>query len=493
MSSSTLSSSSASSLRFPKHHAKPGSLGFALLGAASLIEHVARGHSLQSSLPALTHTWRLDAADRGAIQAITFHTLRHWAQARAIRETLLPKPKPKLLGHLLETALALTWPEDAPLYPAHSLVSQAVEAAKQCDELRMTAAVVNAVLRRWQRERQVIQTQMPFDEAAQLQHPSWWLERLKAIYPNQYKSVCQQNLSKAGMTLRVYTEKSTIHTYLGALRGVGIEADVLSLDALVLHQAVPVEKLPRFDEGVCSVQDFGAQLAAHWLGAKDGDVVLDACSAPGGKTAHILERAKVQLLALDSDAQRLERVAQNLKRIGLKATLKHADASKPETWWDGKPLDRILLDAPCSASGIVRRHPDILWLRRPSDIDALAQQQAILLKKLWPLLKPGGTLLYCTCSVFPEEGEQQTTAFLANTPDAKAIALDLSPFESKVGHNLHQDNSSVLKLTSGVQLLPVGATSPFSESLKDRGAKEVRTQITHDGFYYALLQKIGVD
>jgi 16S rRNA (cytosine967-C5)-methyltransferase len=463
-----------------EHNAKPGSLAYALLGAAVLVDGVAQGKSLQHSLPALAQDWQLTPQDRGAIQAITFHTLRYWGGACAVRDYLLPKPpEPAILGALLEVALALAWPEDAPLYPSHTLVSQAVEAAKAAPELRAAQGLINAVLRRWQRERLAISAAALASPQAQFNHPTWWITKLKALYPNRYKEIAHINSSQAPMTLRVNVRQGTVQAYLQKLQEAQMQAYALSGDAIVLKQAVGVEKLPGFAEGAVSVQDFGAQLAAVWLDAQAGQRVLDACAAPGGKTAHILERADVQLLAIDSDAVRLQRVEQTLQRLCLSATLKHADAANTASWWDGVPFDRILLDAPCSASGVVRRHPDVLWLRRESDIAPLMRTQADLLAALWPLLKPGGRLLYCTCSVFPEEGEQQTTAFAANTPDARPLALDMSNIEGNLGHNLGGDNKTWQKLTAGVQLLPTGALMPASAP----------AQISHDGFYYALLEK----
>jgi 16S rRNA (cytosine967-C5)-methyltransferase len=476
---------------FAPHLAKPGSLAFALLGAANLLHGVAQGQSLQSTLPALTQAWQLSAADRGAIQAITFHTLRRWARAKALRELLLPKPKPALLGSLLEVCLALTEPKDAPLYPQHTLVSQAVEAAKACRELQATQGVVNAVLRRWQREQAQLKASLQKHaqaEALAYNLPQWWMDRLKSTYSTQYKDICAELLAQPPMTLRVYTRKTPKQAYLQELQQAGIGAYALAGDALVLLQAQAVDKLPRFDEGACSVQDFGAQLAAHLLNAQAGMRVLDACAAPGGKTAHVLELAEVQMTALDSDALRLQRVAQTLQRTGLHAKLIHADAAQPNVWWDGVAFDRILLDAPCSASGIVRRHPDIAWLRRESDITSLAQTQAALLQALWRTLKVGGRLLYCTCSVFPQEGEQQTTAFLAKTPNARVIDVDLSLLGSNLGHNLPEQITSVLRLEHGVQLLPCG----FTQAAVDTPPLEpvsTRARITHDGFYYALLEK----
>jgi 16S rRNA (cytosine967-C5)-methyltransferase len=438
-----------------------GSLAYALLGAAALIAAVEQGESLATAQPRLAQRWQPAAADRGAIQAITFHALRWLGTARALRQTLVPRPpKPPLLRAMLDTALALAWPDDAAPYAPHVLVDQTVRALRSQADMRHAAGLANAVLRRLLREREALRGAPALRTLeAQWNFPHWWVARLQAAYPQDWQAILRAGNARAPMTLRVNARKTTREAALAALQAQGIGAALVGRSGLVLERPVPVERLPGFAEGACSVQDWGAQLAAELLDVRDRQRVLDACAAPGGKTGHILELADVELLALDSDAARLARVAQNLQRLQLAAQLCAADAAQPASWWDGRPFDRILLDAPCSASGVVRRHPDIRWLRRDGDIATLAAQQARLLDALWPLLAPGGRLVYCTCSVFPDEGERQTTAFAARTPAARRVPLNL-------GQNVE-------RLQRSGQLLP------------DDGAA-----FPHDGFYYAIFERI---
>jgi 16S rRNA (cytosine967-C5)-methyltransferase len=446
-----------------------------LLGhVAMLVAQVQDGASLASALPRISEVASLTTAERGAVQSLTFTALRNLGRGRALRAKLVAKtPKPAQLCALLDVALALmsqSEPAAGTAYAEHTWVNEAVRACKSDIHLTHAAALVNAVLRRYLREREALQAVLHGNEEARWNHPQWWINRLRTAYPAQWQALLNANNAAPPMTLRVNRRFSSRDAYAALLAQHGIEVITLAGfgdAALMLREPMPVERLPAFADGAVSVQDAAAQLAAGLLDAKPGMRVLDACAAPGGKTAHVLELADCDVTALDADAARLARVHDNLHRLKLHARVLHGDATQPADWWDGQLFDRILLDAPCSASGVVRRHPDIRWLRRDADIPGLVRTQAKMLNALWPLLKPGGRLLYCTCSVFPDEGEQQTTAFLQRQPQVRRIELNLS-------HN---------QIFSGAfsgQVLP--ALEGISNNTRPADA-------THDGFYYALFEK----
>ncbi|HMO48878.1 MAG TPA: 16S rRNA (cytosine(967)-C(5))-methyltransferase RsmB [Rubrivivax sp.] len=424
--------------------------------SAAAVQAVCAGRSLNDVLA------EVPAALRPGVQALTFQTLRQLGGADEVLRLLAPKPPAPPLRSLLCVALALLWPQPQPPYPAHTLVDQAVAAARR--RAPGAAAFVNAVLRRFVREREALVAHALASPVAYWNHPAWWIEQLQRDWPAQWQALLAAANRHPPMTLRVNRRRGSGAEYQRRLAVAG-QASRLLADpafggqALVLARPCPVERLPGFADGEVSVQDASAQRAARLL-AGDGALapgarVLDACAAPGGKTAHLLELADLELLALDADAQRLQRVAQTLHRLRLRAELEAADAAQPSTWWDGRPFDAILLDAPCSASGIVRRHPDIRWLRRPSDLPALAALQARLLDALWPLLKPGGRLLYATCSVFKCEGQGQIDAFLQRHGPASAVLHPASP-----GHLL---------------------------GVPDNRADAA--EAPHDGFYLALILK----
>lgn len=390
--------------------------------AADAVQGVREGRSLTDLLA------KVPADLRPGTQALAFTALRRLGAAEAARQQLAPKAPPPRVDALLLVALALLWPDPEPAYADHTLVDQAVNAAKQ----RAPASVgfVNAVLRRFLRERAALVAAAERTPLGAYNHPAWWVEKLRQDWPEQWQAILAASNRPPPMTLRVHAQRGTAADYVERLAALGLGARALGAptpQAVVLDRPAPVSALPGFAEGLVSVQDAAAQLAAPLVvgtGLKPGARVLDACAAPGGKTAHLLElQPDLQLTALDADAQRLLRVQDNLKRLQQQATLKAADARQTATWWDGQPFDAILLDAPCSASGIVRRHPDVRWLRRPDDIGALAQVQAQLLDALWPLLAPGGRLVYATCSVFRAEGQAQLDAFLQRQPDAKSHAV----------------------------------------------------------------------
>jgi 16S rRNA (cytosine967-C5)-methyltransferase len=397
---------------------------------------------------------------RPGVQALVFHVLRSLGRAEALRQLLAGRTPPPPADALLCTALALAWREQDAPYEVFTLVNQTVEAAKRSAATSGQASFINACLRRFLREREALVATTDKNPVALWNHPKWWIERLRREWPRDWEAILAASNRHAPMTLRVNTRRASVASYLQALNDVGLHAQAAGSAGVTLAQPSPVQVLPGFAAGVVSVQDSAAQLAAplllSGLLAAGPLRVLDACAAPGGKTAHLLEIADCQVQALDVDPERCKRIDQTLQRLQLQAQVLTADAANPSGWWDGQLYDAILLDAPCSASGIVRRHPDVRWLRRESDIAQLAAIQARLLKALWPLVKPGGRLLYCTCSVFRAEGEDQVKAFLAHNTLARLLP---SP-----GH-----------------LMPVGAVN--GDTVPDNPVGD------HDGFYYALLEK----
>ena len=430
-----------------------------LAAAAAALQSILAGQSGSAAVDGMA------AALRPGAQALLFQVLRNLGRAQALRRQLAPRSPPPRMEALLCTALALAWDPQAAPYEPFTLVNQAVEAAERNPATRVQAPFVNACLRRFLREREALVAATDRDEVAVWNHPAWWIARLRKDHPGHWQQILQANNAQAAMVLRVFKKKCTPAQYQQALAAINIEASLVGESGVALRRPVPVGQLPGFADGVVSVQDAAAQMAAplllQGLDATQPLHLLDACAAPGGKTAHLLECAAAldapwQVTALEVDAARAGRIHDNLRRLGLAAQVRVADAGAPQDWWSGEPFDAILLDAPCTASGIVRRHPDVRWLRRESDVEQLARQQARLLAALWPLLRPGGRLLYCTCSVFRAEGDAQVQAFLARNTDARLLP---SP-----GH-----------------LFP--GNPDMREALPDNGPGE------HDGFFYALLQK----
>ena len=434
-----------------------------LLGhTADAVQAVRDGRSLTEVLA------QCPAEARAGTQSLSFHVMRWLGSAQAARALMVPKKPPPAVDALLSTGIALLWPTSDPPYPDHTLVDQAVTLARK--RTPASAAFINAVLRRFVREREALVAAVQRQPEGAYNHPSWWIERLRKDWPEQWQALLAASNEHPPMSLRVNARHGSAQAYVQRLAEKGIEAHVLgprAPQAVRLDRAVAVTQLPGFSQGEVSVQDAAAQLAAALVVGLNlppaagaplaaGARVLDACAAPGGKTSHLLELCELDLLALDSDAKRLARVQDNLDRLHQRARLAVADARDTAVWWDGKPFDAILLDAPCSASGIVRRHPDIRWLRRNADIGALAQTQSQLLEALWPLLKPGGRLVYATCSIFKEEGEAQVDAFLQRHSEANLVHCPPA-----TGH-----------------LLPLPENSGLSG---DAAA--------YDGFFYALLVK----
>ena len=420
--------------------------------ASGVLGHVLAGRSLDGELAAV---WlrqpQLAGHDRAAIQDLAYGTLRYRARLDALLDALLDRPlDDRRLRMLLLVALyQLEYTRAAP----HAVVDHAVRA---CHGLGFTSArnLTNAVLRNFLRRRPALCARVDRAESARYCHPQWWIDKLRAQYPAHFTGILAAANARAPLALRVNCRRARFAEYLELLNRDGIKAEADGAQTVVLEKALPVERIPGFAEGLVSVQDPAAQLAAPLLDLRDGMRVLDACAAPGGKAGHALELAEVALTALDRDAARLDRLRSNLARLGLTARVVCGDACDPAAWWDGAPFERILLDAPCSASGVVRRHPDIKWLRRESDVAQFANEQARMLDALWQTLAGGGKLLYATCSVFHEENREQVARFLERHRNAVRLSLPA----------VNNDT----QLPAG-QLLPDGR---------------------HDGFYYALLHKV---
>jgi 16S rRNA (cytosine967-C5)-methyltransferase len=399
---------------------------------------------------------------RGGAQALAYAAVRQQGSGLALIKALVPKrPAPPVEGLLL---VALAQLRGGGQHGEHTVVSQTVQAARQVAAPQ--AGLVNAVLRRFLRERAALEASLHGDEALH-EHPAWWVQRLQADWPEHASALMAQAQWAPPFTLRVNRRRVSLPAYLQALADAGLHGQALGPawpDGLWVDPPCPVQRLPGFAEGWVSVQDASAQRAAPLLIDGEGTLpslpagarVLDACAAPGGKTAHLLEMGNFDVLALDADAQRLPKVTDTLSRLQLQARTQAADARDVKAWWDGHPFDAILLDAPCSASGISRRHPDVRWLRRESDLVELARMQAGLLDALWPLLVPGGRLLYATCSLFAAEGRDAMAAFLQRQPEAHALIVP--------GHGGH--------------LLGLPDNAPGSPSLPPG-----------DGFFYTLLQR----
>ncbi|MCU6434178.1 16S rRNA (cytosine(967)-C(5))-methyltransferase RsmB [Undibacterium sp. Jales W-56] len=434
---------------------KADSLAFSLVGAAQAVAYVLEGTALPQALAKVFAQTKAVPQIRGAIQDISYRTMRQVGRVDALLTAMTTKaPEPALLYGLLCCALTLLVKSDASdeqelPYEAFVVVDQAVNAAASNPHMAHAKGMVNAILRRFLREQDSLLPSVMKQPAALWNYPQWWVDQCKAAYPAQWQDILRTGNQAPPLTLRVNQRLSTTEAYLASLQSQHIDATQVGAHAVRLAKPVPVAHIPGFEQGVVSVQDAGAQLAAELLDLQDGMRVLDACAAPGGKTCHILETANVHVLALDSDPQRLTRIRENLFRLKLSADIKTGDASR-SGWWDGQAFDRILADVPCTASGIVRRHPDIRWLRRKADAVQLSVLSARILDNLWTMLKPGGKLLLVTCSIWPMESELQAAAFAQR-------------------HN-------AIRLDAPGQLLPTA-----SDDNND-----------HDGLFYALFQKPAV-
>ena len=419
--------------------------------ASATVSAVAAGRNLDAVLAEqrARHP-HLSAQQLGALGDLAFGALRFGHRLERVLVQLLERPlqDPALRWLLLVALYQLEYTRAAP----HAVVDHAVRCAATLGHAR-AGGLVNAVLRNFLRRRADLLGNAGRSEIGRFSFPHWWIARVRTQYPQHYAAVLDAANAHPPMTLRVNRRRIATAEYLAELERDGIAAAQIGETAVCLQRPLAVARVPGFAEGRVSVQDAGAQRAAPLLDAQPGMRVLDACAAPGGKTAHLLEGADLDLLALDSDATRLGRVRENLDRLQLDARLLVADAQTPDTWWDGRPFDRVLADVPCTASGVVRRHPDIKWLRRATDIGRFAAQQRTLLDALWRVLASGGKLLYATCSIFDEENSRQVEDFLARHPDARR--LETGGTESTDG-------------------LPDGQLLPDND---------------HDGFFYALLQK----
>ena len=416
-------------------------LATALRDAATMVARVAAGTSLAEEFERVADEGI--PTPRAVLIDLTHGTLRRYGRVQAIVRQLSRRAS----GDAVVEALlwCSLYALESQRYAAYTVVDQTVRA---CSQLERWSAkgYVNAVLRAYLREHASLEARIHAAPEARYQHPRWWIERLKESYGN-WEEILAAGNSHPPMCLRVNRRRSSAEAYRARLEASAIQARAVGEQALLLERPVPVERLPGFAEGDVSVQDFGAQRAAHCLELAAGQRVLDACAAPGGKAGHILEYADVELTALEAEAGRCRRLERNLSRLGLTARILSADCTRPEAWWDGVPFDRVLADVPCSASGIARRHPDIKWLRRNNDIGAFAGRQGSILDALWQVLQPNGKLLYATCSVFAPENDVVIDAFVARTQ--RAVRLPL-------------------------------ADGAPAQGLPDAG---------RDGFFYALIQK----
>jgi 16S rRNA (cytosine967-C5)-methyltransferase len=426
-------------------------LSEAITIAAQAVGEVLSGRSLTEVLD------QLEAHERPIVQSLSFDALRKWVRSHELIREFIPKPPPSEVEHLLSVAIALFLQgnEEGNHYAAHTIVDQAVKACSEYDKTMYAKGLVNAVLRKVSLTVQKSEGENLYPpDPIPMFVPAWWRANLKQNYPKQWQSILFDQAKRAPLILRVNPKQYTRDEYQALLSESGISS--LAVDelagvqlpaALFLSKPVPVGELPGFYTGAVSVQDAGAQLAALLLNPQPGERILDACAAPGGKTAHLLELADCKMVALELDQQRLGKIGGNLDRLRLQTGDIHilqGDASKAG-WWDGLAFDKILLDAPCSASGIVARHPDIPFLRRAADIQSLQQKQRAILNQAWKMLKPGGLMLYVTCSIFPEEGEEQALWFAA-------------------------EHGNALRLDAPGQILP---------------------SALNDGFYYTLFKKNG--
>lgn len=413
------------------------------------------GRSLSAVQPVLLQ--QCPPTERALLQKLLFGVLRWHGSLQALLKPLMEKPlkaRDADIGLLLELGAFQLHFMDA--IPPHAAVNETIRLLPR--KKQWARGLINGVLRNLARTDPAKRQQwLHADDTARFSHPDWLIQQLKRDWPDHWSQIPEANNEDPPLTLRVnplHIDRDAFMA-LPAVAALDPVPHPLAPQAVVLREGTDVRGLPGFDEGWFSVQDAAAQLAAHLLNPQPGERILDACAAPGGKTTHLLEltRDQAHVLALEKDPTRIERLHENLERLRLHAQVRQGDAACPDAWWDGEPFDRILLDAPCSATGIIRRHPDIKWHRTHEDIEALTRTQAAILDALWPLLKPGGRLLYATCSVLAAENREQIDAFLTRTPEARPVSIDTLPCQG----------------TPGCQLLP--------------GVQNM------DGFFHALLEK----
>ncbi len=395
--------------------------------AAKAVAAVMTGRNLDDALAAVSAP--LSAADLSLLKAMAYGVVRefstlNWLVGRMLQKPLREEP---LVAALLACGV---YQLRAMRVPAHAAVAETVAAAEVLGK-PWAKGLTNALLRRYQREADAIEATLPPDVEVRQSYPEWLVRQIKRDWPGAWRSVLAAGNTQAPMTLRVNRRRGDREAFAADLStaGIGHLLPRTTPDAVILNEPLPVERIPGFADGRVSVQDLSAQLAADLLGAEPGMRVLDACAAPGGKTAHLIERSEgLDVIAIESEAARLGRIRDTLGRLGLDAMLVHHDAADTAGWWKGKKFDRILIDAPCSGTGVIRRHPDIKWLRRETDIPTMAAQQLRLLRALWPLLKPQGVLVYATCSILKAEGEDVARAFMAEQPEAVEQVIDPSPY-----------------------------------------------------------------
>lgn len=425
--------------------------------AIDIREHMLAGASLEKALDVVCRG--LPSEEKAAAQSVTYTATRHTMAAQFVLRQLANRDPSAAVKSLLLVVLSLLIEEPQKSY---AIVNEAVSLAKSQRKTQSASGFINACLRRFGREREALLTAAYANPSVRLNAPSWWIRKMSSSLGKETaEAMLTLQRQRPPMVLRVNRRKMTNEQWCAAAKEQGIDARCVGLDGVVLNTPMPVDQVFGFHDGLVSVQDAGAQLAAQILNPQNGERILDACAAPGGKTAHLLELADVDVTALEKDPMRAKRINDNLNRLGLKAQrVVTTDAGNTGSWWDETPFDSILLDAPCTASGIVRRHPDIVFSRRPEDIDALALQQKNLLEALWPLLKVGGKLLYVVCSVFEEEGKTQIASFLQRHTDAEQ--RDIYP-----------------GLPASLTLVPT----------EDFERQDSPLPTVHDGFFYALLVK----
>ena len=411
------------------------------------------GYSLERAL--LLSCYGCTSEEKAAVQSLLYTTTRNWAKLNILLPKLVSREPSAEVQSILDVALSLLMKDGEREF---TVVDQAVRAAKASQQTAFASGFINAVLRNFLRNKTRLLASMRTNLNCQFNAPGWWISKIRKDYPQQWQSILKTQTLPPPLTLRVNLRKSTVAEYLNLLKESQISGTQIGKCAVVLDRPYPVHLIPGFDSGIVSVQDAGSQLIPELIQLKDGDHILDACCAPGGKTAHMLESANVKVTAVEIDPERAKKIEQTLSRLGLKADILVQDANDIVTLGKHGPFDTIVLDAPCTASGIVRRHPDIPWSRRPEDIRRLASQQQALLNSMWKLLPQGASLLYVVCSIFPEEGPLQIERFLQENEDAHLLELP--------------------NFGRYARLLPTHTVDETGVSVD-----------VHDGFFYALLRK----
>ena len=441
-------------------------LALEMAHAATALEALQTGVRLDRALSlAADRSWAvpLPPVSRGPVRDMATHATRTLGTTLALARSLNRQaPLPRLAAL---QCVALSQLIDPIRHPA-VIVDQAVEAAKLCGLSIGAASFLNASLRRFLRERDARLDAARADPVARWNHPDWWIDQVRADHPDHWQGLLQAGSARPPLSLRVNRRRISVDGYRRALAEAGFASRLVGEQAVIVEPACDVGRLPGWDEGWVTVQDAGAQWAASLVPVREGDRVLDACAAPGGKTTHLLERYDCDVTALDLDDARLAAVSASLERLSLKARVIQGDASRPDLWWDGLPFDHILVDAPCSASGISRRVPDARWLRRRGDLATLSAAQLRILQGLWPLLRPGGTLLYVTCSIFRAEGPEVVQRFLQSAADGQVGPIS--------GDRL-----------AGLDAEPVGPHADLGIMLRCAS----QSDRDHDGFYYCLIGK----